>query len=338
MSFSSHYFGKPVDKVTFDDIKKLIEAECEESQHIEFKSGIDFEKKKSINLATLGDTISAFLNTGGGLLIIGTPRTKRRKRSDGRSFLQFEEEFQFLDPLPEQNDAERKLFDEIEPIPSGVIVHRIEKENGKGMILAEIQKSLYPPHQYKGTYFLRLDHETKAAPHALVEALFLQRRGPNLECVIVGKDIIPPHNPQWGDTFQVQCNWIIRNNSRNSAHYIEMEIISDTHFLVENGAKSDAFDGIMLQSPEKFDSIIPGVSHSFVYHCKWPLHAFSDVQYYCCFFYQGLPGSPKCFSVDIILRASDMIQKQCSFLVDFEGSDFTNKIFEPYSIESIGAT
>ncbi|NRT16932.1 putative HTH transcriptional regulator, partial [Flavobacterium sp. 28A] len=64
-------FGKSRNEVTLNDIKEYFSTEQEESSVIEFKSG-------EVEINDIFKEITAFLNTEGGLLVIGTPRETKK--------------------------------------------------------------------------------------------------------------------------------------------------------------------------------------------------------------------------------------------------------------------
>jgi predicted HTH transcriptional regulator len=174
MNFSQYYFGKDITTLNAaSDIEPFFKKEIPEGQTIEYKSG-------GINLDKCGETLSAFLNTNGGLLIVGAPKTKERELPGGKK-----ERFCDGPVIPiagelSKDDAARSLLSKVQPIPSGVKFQPLKYGDGKSLLIVEVDRSEYPPHQYDGAYYIRLDGETRKAPNAFVEALFLQRRGPNL--------------------------------------------------------------------------------------------------------------------------------------------------------------
>src|SRR5882672_9498901 len=174
MSFSEHFLGKPIGALDFlADIEPFVRKEEPESQTLEYKSA-------GSPLSEHGDVISAFLNSGGGLLIIGAPREVEIVLDGGRQGRVCRGDFTPLSEIAKA-DARRSLLSKITPLPSSVLVSPVRCAGGC-VIVVDVESSNYPPHQHDGAYWIRLDGETRKAPHALVESLFLQRRGPNLEC------------------------------------------------------------------------------------------------------------------------------------------------------------
>jgi hypothetical protein len=147
-----------------------------------------------------------------------------------------------------------------------------------GVILVDVQKSYYPPHQYDNAYFVRLDAETRKAPHAFVEALFLRREGPNLECRAEIEGWKPDYSPRRRDAWDNRIETILRfdvvNNSRNIAEFFAFDLQIDG-IQIESAALLP-----VDQQPE--DVVLPVVEvgtrgRLHRYRLKgWVLHAYSN--------------------------------------------------------------
>ena len=74
-----------------------------------------------------------------------------------------------------------KISDNITPLPTGVRVEVVQNAATENIYIIEVQPSPYKPHQYDNTYFVRLDGQTKPAPHYFIEALFKRISYPNIE-------------------------------------------------------------------------------------------------------------------------------------------------------------
>ena len=164
MSFCQYFFGKEIDQVEFQDVSNFIVNRSDlEKTFLECKSCDNLKLKPTDYIPS----IVGFLNTGGGLLIIGTPIEEGNPRV-------FQSTFKFHSYIPKDHMRD-KLIDAIQPLPNGIQIEIIGKDD-QCVTLVDVPKSEYPPHQYKGTYYIRLDGSRKAAPHAFVEALFNRRK------------------------------------------------------------------------------------------------------------------------------------------------------------------
>lgn len=66
-------------------------------------------------------------------------------------------------------------------MPVGIKVSVLQNAPAKNLYIFEMQPSPYKPHQSDNTYWVRLDGQTKPAPHYLIEALFRKISFPNIE-------------------------------------------------------------------------------------------------------------------------------------------------------------
>lgn len=166
MSYSQYFFGKKLHEITEQDLLKYFAEPKEETDQIEFKSGIDPLTKKRTKLDVILKSITAFLNSSGGLLIWGAPHdtiNQDRKEYSGA-----------LVPL---SDFDRdkiiggSIANTIEPLPSGIRTHPVGV-NGGIVVIFDIPSSDYKPHRFKHVFYMRMDGSTHKAPYHFVEALF----------------------------------------------------------------------------------------------------------------------------------------------------------------------
>lgn len=175
--FISQFFNKDTENIDVDDILLFFSTPQEETSNLEFKSG-------DVEINDVFKEITAFLNTEGGLLIIGSPIESKEQR--GKKTIRYcigevtYSKFQSKDWLYQ------KIFSNITPSPTNIYIKEISHVNGN-IFLIEIPQSLAPPHQSNsdGRYYIRIDNEAKPAPHGLVQALFEKRMKPMLSAVLV---------------------------------------------------------------------------------------------------------------------------------------------------------
>lgn len=167
-SYSEIIFGKGLNQLTYDDISDFFIEEQEENSVLEFKSG-------EVALESIYKETCAFLNTQGGIIIIGSPieKTKGDKTTCKGSLTN--SNFKSKDWLSQ------KVTSNIQPSPAGIKIIEREK-NGVKIFICEIEQSVNPPHQCSsdGKYYIRLESEAKFAPHGIVLALFNKRKVPEL--------------------------------------------------------------------------------------------------------------------------------------------------------------
>jgi hypothetical protein len=122
-------------------------------------------------------SICAFLNSGGGILIWGAPLGRA---VEGRKEKIFQGELSPITHRIEKDSYINKISDSITPMPNNVMVFPLESE-GRFICLFEVQDSEYSPHQFKNNYHMRLDGQTRIAPHHYIEALFRKITYPHLK-------------------------------------------------------------------------------------------------------------------------------------------------------------
>lgn len=174
-------FGKKRDEVYLSDIKEYFSSPQEESSVVEFKSG-------EVEINDVYKEIAAFLNTEGGLLIIGAPR--ETKQTIGRNVIKVCEGELTFSKFKNKDWLYQKIASNIVPTPTDLKIQEFLTESGN-VFLIDISQSLSPPHQCSsdGKYYLRLERDAKPAPHGIVQALFNKRRYPSLNADVVIKDI-----------------------------------------------------------------------------------------------------------------------------------------------------
>ena len=330
MTFSEHHLGKSIETLDFDvDIEPFIRREIPEGQNMEYKS-------LGSPLWEHGDVISAYLNSGGGLLIIGTPIEVEITLPGGRKARVCRGPFTPL-PAISKDDARRSLISKVSPLPAGVLVNPVPCVGGC-VLVVDVSSSDYPPHQNDGTYWIRLDGETRRAPHALVESLFLQRRGPNLECRLEISDcrMADDRKPSdFKDRWDIRLKVVLINNSRNIAEHCAVDVKMDT--LV-----TPLGNGLQPMDPQPGDFTLTIVTDE--HRCSLQryrlqrevLHAYEwkalegDVRYSRSLDWRG----PRTFPVAIDVQAKDMLRRRYEFVVDISMGQ-RGQVIEPTRILTI---
>ena len=165
-------FNKPREDVSLNDVKIYFESPQEETSVVEFKSG-------EVEIIDLYKEIAAFLNTEGGLLIVGTPRETKEKV--GKNFRIICQGKLTYSNFKNKDWLYQKIASNIVPTPTDIKINEYISPDGT-VFLLDIPQSSNPPHQSAadGKYYIRLEREAKAAPHGIVQALFDKRKKPKL--------------------------------------------------------------------------------------------------------------------------------------------------------------
>jgi len=209
MSYIHKIFNKEYAEFDIDDLRDFFDSEQEETDVLEFKSG-------NVEIEDLYKEITAFLNTEGGLIIIGTPKEKKIQK--GKHKITICSGDLTYSKFRGKDWLYQKVMSNITPPPAGIkIFEHIDSEGA--IFILDIPQSSTPPHQNSsdGRYYIRLEREAKPAPHGIVQALFQKRRLPKLHADIEIKEI-----DDYSDNIRIS----IRNKSNIPAEKVS--------FLVES--------------------------------------------------------------------------------------------------------
>ncbi len=177
INYCQKIFQKDIYSIDENDLKSFFSTPQLETSILEFKSG-DVEINKLYN------EVCAFLNTEGGIIIVGAPKETKDSKTQSK-FCQGELTYSNFSG---KSWLLQKLNSHIVPAPSNIKTHEIISEAGK-IFVVEVQQSFTPPHQSgDGKYYIRLEEEAKPAPHGIVEALFFRRQKPKL---LANFEVIP---------------------------------------------------------------------------------------------------------------------------------------------------
>jgi hypothetical protein len=178
MDYCTAHFGKKLEDLTFHDIENFFSVDRVETDQLEFKS-INLNGSLDEKFPGIQKTVGAFLNSSGGLLIWGAPEGKL---TSGKKEKAFVGSLTPWDTVLEKDFVVSKISDSIVPLPEGIRVEIIKHE-GSCIVVIQVQTSPFSPHQTNGTYYMRIDGQTKPAPHHYIEALFRKVRYPFLEAI-----------------------------------------------------------------------------------------------------------------------------------------------------------
>lgn len=202
--FCNSLLGKDIYDIKENDLINFFKNEQEETNTLEFKSG-------EVEIHKLCKEICAFLNTEGGLIIIGSPKEKKKKIGKS-NYIVCQGELT-SSQFPNKDWLYQKINSRITPIPTKLRIQEIKSEKNLCFVI-EVNQSFNPPHQLdsEGRYYIRIEREARPAPHGIVDAFFNRRQHPNPATVIVLESI-----SESKDLFQCE----IVNKSKVTAESIE---------------------------------------------------------------------------------------------------------------------
>lgn len=175
--FIKNYFGKDLEEISLQDVQDFFQFEREETTRLEFKSYSE-QNKDSVTEKEKGilRSICGFLNSEGGLIIWGAPQGSK---VDGKKEKIFVGDLAPVDIKYEKDALMSKILDSITPTPNG-IKYKMLPIADKYIYVIEVPKSETSPHQFGDKFYMRLDGQTRVAPHHFVEALFRKVTFPNI--------------------------------------------------------------------------------------------------------------------------------------------------------------
>jgi len=166
MKYSQIIFGKDLYDLEYNDIVQFFNEEKEETLNLEFKSyppqGNHNDKENAVFKAICG-----LLNSEGGIVVWGAPVEIRDAQGNTSAA-------GALTPFSTTLDRDRlinKVSSVIVPLAIGIRVQKLDDPNGNSIFIIEVEKSNFKPHQFKDKYYIRLDGQTKVAPHYLISAM-----------------------------------------------------------------------------------------------------------------------------------------------------------------------
>lgn len=173
--YCTQIFGKSLRNLTVTDLENYFSDEKEESEILEFKSGNgDFESTFNKNILR---TITSFLNSSGGVMIWGAPEDKPKEKNGPKICIG---ELIPVTYKKEKDQLINRISTSISYMPNGIRIERLAYKDGF-IYIFEIQESDSKPHQLNGQYLIRLDGQTKPAPHYIVDSMFKQIQFADIE-------------------------------------------------------------------------------------------------------------------------------------------------------------
>jgi len=155
-------FEKPLDALTEEDLRGLVERGIEEGPHLDFKLKLPGNKEEKKELAR---DVAAFANAYGGYLIFGV----QEEGGDARELVG-------LEGNPDQNASgvENTIRDRTEP-PVEVHTVAVPLENGRHVLVVEVPRSLNAPHMADGRFYRRSGRSTAPMHYLDVRRAFAEQ-------------------------------------------------------------------------------------------------------------------------------------------------------------------
>ncbi len=242
MGLAESIFQKKLNELTIDDLKEFFTEEKEETSFLEFKTG-------ELEIEKIYRGVCAFLNTDGGILIIGAPREREvdKKRTCIGELIPTKK-------IKSEASLGHLIAANISPTPGRLNIKHFKYKDGFVFII-EVFKSAHPPHQVsnEGKYYIRLDKEARPAPHGIIEALFKKISYPLIE-TYAKIDLISSVNNRRvnnisGNYIQINFSFIIINWSE-----FQNEVDLNVRIIISKGIflNSTSFPNIGYKSGQEY--------------------------------------------------------------------------------------
>jgi|JI10StandDraft_1071094.scaffolds.fasta_scaffold26112_7 hypothetical protein len=202
MSLIKDFFGVEINELTIDHVNNYFTESKNENHLIEFKSA-------GVEILDVHKEISAFLNTDGGILILGTTAPNPDGSVSGNLI--------GCDKIKNKQSLIQSIASGILPNPFPLIkIQQLPCGENFAYVL-EISQSQNPPHQVyqTGRYHVRIDENSITASHGFIEALFRKRALPLLTLGI--EFILKESVPLFRNELVLRIT--LGNASKSSARY-----------------------------------------------------------------------------------------------------------------------
>ncbi|AOM77387.1 helix-turn-helix domain-containing protein [Pedobacter steynii] len=265
-NFAQNLFGVTLEELNSGLLENYFQEQRLETDTLEFKS---FPPQANFDaiLVKIMKTICGFLNGSGGLLILGAPVKQTVGNVDFFNGV--------LTPVSVQKSVDwfiNKCCTSISPMPIGIAV-KILPSGNSFVYVFEVQESQYKPHQVDHIYYIRMDGQTRPAPHYIVQALMRQISYPDLRATLRLNAFF-----EHGGQTLCKLAFVIFNFSKlqNDSNYnYTITLVGGAKFL---GWEANAFGdqvSVILQGAQLIHRPISnplhyGIPHAVTYHIIIP--------------------------------------------------------------------
>lgn len=226
MKHSEVLFNIDLYELTYNDLEVFFQTQKDESLNLEFKSYVAVGNHNSKE-DTVKKAVCGLLNSEGGIVIWGAPievtDAQGKKSAVGA-----------LTPFQTNLDRDRLInifSSSISPMPIGIRVQALQNPEGLSIFIIEVEKSIERPHQYDDRYYVRLDGQTRKAPHYLISALMKSVNYPILNGHLRLKNIASN-----GHNFSLRFRQVLVNSSQfiNDINVSTQTVASPGHIFLDN--------------------------------------------------------------------------------------------------------
>ncbi len=213
MIFEKFLLGeRSISEIEYADVEAFFKVRQDESLRLEFKSFDDSDYKKSkLKLPEkIINTLCAFSNSEGGILIYGSPQELEDEEQNSK-YAQGK-----LVPLPVSVDYDslcRQVKSSLFPQIDTIQIRKIENNNGS-IFIFDVKPATVPVMAKDKVFYVRINSETAKAEYYLVDALFKRRSTANLELkayISTPEDTFQLKGPFRDNQVSLQLNLTLKN-------------------------------------------------------------------------------------------------------------------------------
>jgi hypothetical protein len=182
MGFIELFFKKDSKELTSKDIENFIKRNIEENLNLDYK---DIDAFHDFN--ELSKDISSFVNSEGGLIILGV---REGKIGEGEDIKIFPEEITWGDESLSKEKLEDNLVGKIRPRIDGLRIVPVRNEDGRVIFLLDIPQGINPPYMASDyRYYKRLNFRRVPMEHYEVADHFGRRKKPLLTLIPILENV-----------------------------------------------------------------------------------------------------------------------------------------------------
>src|SRR2546425_9963710 len=176
MSFAARFLGPPGPAgFSTPSLEEFVKQGIEENLNLDYK-----DIRASDNPDKLAQTVCAFANSEGGLLVLGV--VEQRDTDEKGNVVKVRPGKVTWAPKSVTKEAvESRLIVRIHRWIQGLRIYPVRNQKDEAIFLIDVPQSPSPPHQASDQrYYLRYNFQNLPMDHHQVEALFYRRMRPNL--------------------------------------------------------------------------------------------------------------------------------------------------------------
>jgi hypothetical protein len=173
MGFIETFLGKtPMKSISSEDVNAFIKEKIEENIHLDYTQMSTTEEP---NYNEIAKSVSAFLNSDGGLLVLGISEQKLKEKTGKVMNVRiFPSEITWGPSTLTREKLEHSLKAKVQPWHNDMIIIPVRNPNQETqcVFLIDVPKSKIGPHMANYRFYMRSNFETKPMEHWQIADMF----------------------------------------------------------------------------------------------------------------------------------------------------------------------